>query len=177
MRAFCPRGQWASSSIRYQFNQGLLNEHNIAEPFHSLLPPHKGFCASEEARLCGAQIWSQVKESWCTFFYCYHSVPRLWHSPPAFLLSATWHFTEILRKEVCVVYSSNLSRCDVFVSWQFGAVVLHETTEPASVTRQSGEAAEAEAQRQPARFIQVNPNRAPFISFVCMSKSWFHFRC
>lgn len=58
---------------------------------------------------------------------------------------------------------------DVFVSWQFGAVVLHETTEPACVTRPSGE--EAEAQRQPARYIQVNTNRAPFISFLCMSKS------
>lgn len=120
---------------------------------------------------------------WCTdlipgkripmhfFFYCYHSVPRRRHPPLAFLLSATWHFTEILRKEVCVVYSSNLSRCDVFVSWQFGAVVLHETTEPACVTRQSGEAAEAEAQRQPTRYIQVNTTRAPFISFVCTSKS------
>lgn len=32
---------------------------------------------------------------------------------------------------------------DEFLSWQFGAVVLRETAEPASVTRQSREAAEA----------------------------------
>lgn len=106
-----------------------------------------------------------------TFSYCYHSVPRRRPPAPAFLLSATWHFPEILRQEVCVVYSSNLSGCAVFVSRQFGAIVLHQTTEPASVTRQSGEAAEAEAQRQPARYMQVNPNRAPFRSSVCMSKS------
>lgn len=109
MRAFCPRGQWASSSIRYQYNHVLLKEH-IAEPFHSLLPSHKGFCASEEARLCGAQIWSQVKESGCTFFLLLSQCSTASTLTPCFPF-AFCPFTEILRKEVRVVSSSNLSWC------------------------------------------------------------------
>lgn len=120
----------------------------------TFISPCKGFCTPEEAWLCCAQIWSQVKEPWCSFF-------------PTIIRQV---LSEI---SVLTVQSSWIYE---FLSWQFGVLVLRETVEPASVTRQSREATEAEAQCQPACYIQVSltfmrwrPHERIKVVFTCCS--------